>query len=872
MNLERFQYDSGKGLTLVMEKHGTHDQKTHGNWANSWTTGARTTPDDKWLIDNWGDKTTFTRNDPKGLLLFSIPNSLIDDPRYQGTIQLSLDTLEKLQDSYPLRTRVDFVAGDKLEGGFLGETFSASVDGVPAPSKIILAEGLLKPNAEKDILVHTITHEWGHAQDSRTADASRQHADKLVAAGVWNGDIPMTDYGFTNDREAYAEAFAIKFNGAHKGGVWSQNVPQTDKWEEVFKIFELDSLKKAKGERVSFLVKDTFDANNPPVLIENYTPPVQKHGTHDQKTHGNWATGGMGAGVADSILLRVRENGGLSVNMVDGSEPTSGYMVAKGAQFGSVVSADDFYDPIKGPKILADYMKKHKAQLGAGKNYLGLWHNKEDGKVYLDVSENIQDRERAISAGQKQDQISIWDVTNFAEIETGGTGNVEKTGSGRTTEEHRRNERFGNRSLRSENLGEVGKAYKVIRFEPGLIPIFKHLEGQHDQATHGNWATAGYTEEEKTRIAEWDKRGPALADLDALWSPVSEDELREMLLNDENVYPLVETAIANYVTAEIQDFDDREGRSPTQAEIDEITERVTEERILAYIENERDDYSEKIREEKGHSPEALQSSLEEVFNMEHTYTDYSGNERTITSKITYVGKGSDDDADPREIHVDGFVYDEDGNEVGKFERVLFKDEQTGVWAVENHWLEMAVGYRGVGFGKAFTQQTEDYYTNKGFGYIKVLAGLEDGARHWANAGFDYDPDEVQDSASKIKERFDIVIQNAPPDFFTQEDIDEFNSIYSRMANVDSQEVNDMKNPDFPLPAEFAMIGYSRRKDWKGQPTWLGKAGLYGLAIHYVKPLTAEGRSLLSGPIDRDGDGLIYDGTGRERPAPAPANN
>jgi hypothetical protein len=33
MNLDRFQYDSSKGLSLVMEKHGTHDQKTHGNWA-----------------------------------------------------------------------------------------------------------------------------------------------------------------------------------------------------------------------------------------------------------------------------------------------------------------------------------------------------------------------------------------------------------------------------------------------------------------------------------------------------------------------------------------------------------------------------------------------------------------------------------------------------------------------------------------------------------------------------------------------------------------------------------------------------------------------------------------------------------------------
>ena len=35
MSLERFQSDSDKGLTLVMEKHGEHDQKTHGSWANA---------------------------------------------------------------------------------------------------------------------------------------------------------------------------------------------------------------------------------------------------------------------------------------------------------------------------------------------------------------------------------------------------------------------------------------------------------------------------------------------------------------------------------------------------------------------------------------------------------------------------------------------------------------------------------------------------------------------------------------------------------------------------------------------------------------------------------------------------------------------
>jgi hypothetical protein len=32
---------------------------------------------------------------------------------------------------------------------------------------------------------------------------------------------------------------------------------------------------------------------------------------------------------------------------------------------------------------------------------------------------------------------------------------------------------------------------KVIKFEPGLIPTLKHLEGQHDQSTHGSWASGG---------------------------------------------------------------------------------------------------------------------------------------------------------------------------------------------------------------------------------------------------------------------------------------------------------------------------------------------------------------------------------------------
>ena len=186
------------------------------------------------------------------------------------------------------------------------------------------------------------------------------------------------------------------------------------------------------------------------ILVDLPEEPVKKKLDNLDKANpyrdgstGRFTTGGggMGAGVASSILERVKANGGLSVNMVNGEEPTAGYMVAKGTEYGQTVSAEDFYDPEKGPKILADYMKQHKEDLGTGKNYLGLWHNTEDGKVYLDVSENILDRGEAITAGQSRDQISIWDVANFAEVQTGGTGvTKQEVGSRRNPGEHFNND------------------------------------------------------------------------------------------------------------------------------------------------------------------------------------------------------------------------------------------------------------------------------------------------------------------------------------------------------------------------------------------------------------------------------------------------
>ena len=73
----------------------------------------------------------------------------------------------------------------------------------------------------------------------------------------------------------------------------------------------------------------------------------------------------------------------------------------------------------------------------------------------------------------------------------------------------------------------------------------------------------------------------------------------------------------------------------------------------------------------------------------------------------------------------------------------------------------------------------------------------------------------------------------------------------------------MKDEGFPLPANFANIGYTT-----GAKEWAGKELTRGLNMKYVKVLTSEGQKLMDGPIDHDGDGLIYDGTSREKPAPS----
>lgn len=79
---------------------------------------------------------------------------------------------------------------------------------------------------------------------------------------------------------------------------------------------------------------------------------------------------------------------------------------------------------LTGPRaveIAIEYARNHSSALRQPGATLGGWTNKAESKTYLDVSQNINDREAAVNAGKARNQIAIWDVKS-AEIPTGGTG------------------------------------------------------------------------------------------------------------------------------------------------------------------------------------------------------------------------------------------------------------------------------------------------------------------------------------------------------------------------------------------------------------------------------------------------------------------
>jgi len=524
-------------------------------------------------------------------------------------------------------------------------------------------------------------------------------------------------------------------------------------------------------------------------------------------------------------------------------------------------------------------MREQKADLATGKNYLGTWLN--GGKIFLDVSENITDVGKATRLGRERNQIKIWDVANQVEIDTGGTGGVEKESRIGGVEELSQYDRRGNRRLLVGDLEKVRREsgqVQVIRFEYGLKPILKH--GTHTQADHGNWAR-GISAEDEALINQMSTMGPSKEDIEnALTDAEQPDtsDLEMMVSNDRGLYEQATEDIDARVEerlARLQaEFPTHEYSEQEKATIYEDTQR---EMIDDFILNDDGTLAQMWQEENGggeFNPEDLHGLFDEVYGMSHEVTDNAGNVvSTLGSETTNIYR------DGERLVIQGQVTDSDGNFAGEFQRSFYKetnDNGAEVMVVEHDLLRMADEYQGSGFGTKFLAQQEAYYVSKEIDAINVGTAWE-GARHWARAGFDFDSKSLDRNISQIANQVARQPSIAGADTPAGK---EFDAIMSRAANGYTRDsegrptwesIKSMKEDNFPTPNDFAMIGYDARvqsgTNESGKPkySWAGSELLYGLNLKYRKGLTQEGRTVNQGPIDRDGDGFVFDGTAREKP-------
>lgn len=153
-----------------------------------------------------------------------------------------------------------------------------------------------------------------------------------------------------------------------------------------------------------------------------------------------------------SIISRTSE-GGSTVDFVDGSSPATGFIVAmepdvpqQDGTLGKreeIYEAEDFFDVEKGPQILRDFAIKNADKLREDGFFLGTWFDKDNNKVYLDVSEVAPTQEEALKRAEERGEISVYDIETGEYVYTekgketlnGQEGTPAQDSDGQATEE-----------------------------------------------------------------------------------------------------------------------------------------------------------------------------------------------------------------------------------------------------------------------------------------------------------------------------------------------------------------------------------------------------------------------------------------------------
>jgi hypothetical protein len=121
-------------------------------------------------------------------------------------------------------------------------------------------------------------------------------------------------------------------------------------------------------------------------------------------------------GDVTKLMRKMGRSGGFSWRAWGKEVPTSGFMLGiKGHgeifEKGTAIESGNFMN----------WLRKERQFVKSDHNhYYGGWYDKDDGKIYLDVSKNMGDKTEALRIMKETGEKKIWDVVNKVEINKGG--------------------------------------------------------------------------------------------------------------------------------------------------------------------------------------------------------------------------------------------------------------------------------------------------------------------------------------------------------------------------------------------------------------------------------------------------------------------
>ena len=143
--------------------------------------------------------------------------------------------------------------------------------------------------------------------------------------------------------------------------------------------------------------------------IGYFASSVDKHGDHDQSTHGN-----RGGGLASTLT----EQGGFTANPIrfkGRTPPKDGFAFSIRPDTEQKISSSVRRDELR-QKIIS-YVREHREDIKAKGNYLGGWRDDKIGNIYLDISRVEKDRPTALKLARAAKQLAIYDLGKGVSID-----------------------------------------------------------------------------------------------------------------------------------------------------------------------------------------------------------------------------------------------------------------------------------------------------------------------------------------------------------------------------------------------------------------------------------------------------------------------